>query len=88
VTLKVTNPLRLPEKFGWQYAKPTLVDTTGKELSWNRDLIDSATGTSVAEVPAGQPLTLQYAFTAERGRRLKTLTLSMNDGRTIVVNLP
>jgi hypothetical protein len=88
VTLRVTNALSAPEKFGWQYAKPALVDATGKELSWNSDLVDSATGkTVIAELPAGQAYILQYAFTAERGRALKTFTLAMNGGRTISVDL-
>ena len=88
VAVKVTNVLRAPEKFGWQYGKPTLVDAAGKELSWTKDIIDAATGKSVAaELPAGQPYVVQYAFTAERGLTPKTFTLAMNGGRTIVVQL-
>jgi hypothetical protein len=88
VTLKVTNTLRAPEKFGWQYANPTLVDASGKELSWSRDLIDSASGKSAGpELQPGQPYLLQYAFSAERGRTLKQFTLALNAGRTIVVDL-
>lgn len=88
VTMKVTNTLRAPEKFGWQYANPTLVDTAGKELSWSRDLIDSASGKSFGpELLPGQPYVLQYAFSAERGRVLKEFTLAMTAGRTIVVDL-
>ena len=88
VTLKVTNPLRAPEKFGWQYATPTLVDTSGKELNWSRDVIESASGKSAGpELAPGQPYLLQYAFTAERGRTLKEFTLALNAGRTIAVDL-
>ena len=88
VTLKVTNTLRAPEKFGWQYANPTLVDTSGQELSWSRDLIDSASGkTAGPELQPGKPYLLQYAFSAERGRTLKEFTLALNAGRTIVVDL-
>lgn len=88
VTLKVTNALRAPEKFGWQYASPTLVDTSGKELNWSRDLIDSASGKSAGpELLPGQPYLLQYAFSAEPGRRLKEFTLALSAGRTIVVDV-
>ena len=88
VTVKVTNVLKAPEKFGWQYGKPTLTDATGKDLSWPGDIIDTATGKSVAgELVAGQAYTVQYPFNAERGRSLKTFTLAMNGGRTIVVDL-
>lgn len=67
---------------------PTLVVTSGKELSWSRDVIDSATGKSVvSELPAGQAYLLQYAFSAERGRTLKGFTLATNGGRTITVEL-
>ena len=89
VTVKVTNALKAPEKFGWQYGKPTLTDATGKDLSWPGDIIDTATGkTVVGELAAGQSYTVQYPFNAERGRTLRTFTLAMNGGRTIVVNLP
>jgi hypothetical protein len=88
VTVKVTNTLRAPEKFGWQYANPTLVDTSGKELSWSRDLIDSASGkTAGPELQPGQPYLLQYAFSGERGRTVKEFTLALNAGRTIVVDV-
>jgi len=88
VTLKVINTLRAPEKFGWQYGKPVLVDAAGQELRWSSDLIDTATGQTVSgELPAGTPYVVQYAFSAEPGRTLKTFTLAMNGGRTIVVNL-
>ena len=89
VAVKVTNMLKAPEKFGWQYGKPTLTDASGKELSWTSDVIDTATGKSVSgELVAGQPYVVQYVFNAERGRALKTFTLAMNGGRTIVVDLP
>jgi hypothetical protein len=88
VTVKVTNMLKAPEKFGWQYGKATLTDTSGKDLNWTSDIIDTATGKSVVgELVAGQPYVVQYAFNAERGRALKTFTLAMNGGRTIVVDL-
>jgi len=88
VTVKVTNMLSAPEKFGWQYGKPTLTDVSGKELNWTSDVIDTATGKSVAgELVAGQPYVVQYAFNAERGRVVNTFTLAMNGGRTIVVDL-
>ena len=88
VTLKVTNALHAPEKFGWQYATPTLVDTTGRELAWSRDLIDSASGKSVdPELTPGKPYLVQYVFSAERGRTLREFTLALNAGRTIVVSL-
>ena len=88
VTVKVTNVLKAPEKFGWQYGKPTLTDASGKDLSWPGDIIDTATGKTVAgELVAGQPYTVQYPFNGERGRTPKTFTLAMNGGRTIVVNL-
>jgi len=88
VTLKVTNTLRAPEKFGWQYANPTLVDTSGKDLSWSRDLIETASGKSAGpELQPGQSYLLQYVFSAERGRTLKEFTLALNAGRTIVVDL-
>ena len=47
VTVKVTNGLRAPEKFGWQYATPTLTDLDGKELHWSSDVIDAGSGQSV-----------------------------------------
>ena len=88
VTLKVTNTLRAPEQFGWQYANPTLVDTSGKELSWSRDLIEKASGrTAGPELQPGQSYLLQYVFSGERLRALKEFTLAMNAGRTIVVDL-
>ena len=61
VTLTVTNALRAPEKFGFQYATPALTDLEGKELHWSGDLIDVDTGQAVAAgVGAGQtvPVTL------------------------------
>jgi hypothetical protein len=38
-------------------------------------------------MPAGQSFVLQYAFTGERGRALETITLAMNGGRMIVIDL-
>ena len=88
VTVKVTNVLKAPEKFGWQYGKPTLTDTSGKDLPWTSDIVDTATGKTVAgELAAAQPYVVQYAFNGEPGRALKTFTLAMNGGRTIMVGL-
>jgi hypothetical protein len=41
----------------------------------------------LGELVAGQAYTVQYPFNGERGRSLKTFTLAMNGGRTIVVDL-
>lgn len=88
VTLTVTNALRVPEKFGPQYATPALMDLEGKDLHWSSDLIDVATGQPVApELAPGKPYRLRYLFDAERGLTLKTFSLASNVGRTIVVAL-
>jgi hypothetical protein len=89
VTLKVTNVLKAPEKIGWQYATPSLTDTDGKTLSWNSDLIDTATGKTVgAELDPGRPYLLRYVFSGEPGRTLSVFTLTQaNGGRTIGVAL-
>lgn len=89
VTLKVTNVLKAPEKIGWQYATPTLADADGRTLSWNSDLIDTATGRTVgAELDPGKPYLLRYVFSGDPGRTLNIFTLTQaNGGRTIGVAL-
>jgi hypothetical protein len=89
VTLKVTNVLKAPEKIGWQYATPSLADTGGTALSWNSDLIDSATGKTVgAELEPGKPYLLRYVFSGDPGRTVNAFTLTQaNGGRTIAVAL-
>ncbi len=87
VTVKVTNALRVPANFGWQYATPTLVDVDGKQIGWKSDVIDSATGKSAGpELAPGTPYRLQYVFDAEPGRKLREFTLALPAGRTIVVD--
>lgn len=87
VTVKVTNALRAPTNFGWQYATPTLVDVDGKQIGWKGDVIDSATGKSAGpELAPGTPYRLQYVFDAEPGRKLKEFTLTFPAGRMIVVD--
>jgi alpha-tubulin suppressor-like RCC1 family protein len=87
VTVKVTNALRAPASFGWQYATPTLVDADGRQIGWKSDVIDSATGKSAGpELAPGTPYRLQYVFDAEPGRKLKEFTLASSGGRTIVVD--
>ncbi len=88
VTMTVTNALRVPEKFGWQYATPLLTDADGKELHWASEVIDAATGQPVApELAPGKSYHVRYVFDAERGRALKQFSLALNTGRTIVVPL-
>ncbi len=89
VTLRVTNALKAPEKFGWQYATPSLADSEEQTLSWNSDLIDTATGrTVVSELEPGKPYVLRYVFSGDAGRALKAFSLTQaNGGRTIVVQL-
>ena len=87
VTVKVTNALRAPASFGWQYATPTLVDVDGRQIGWKSDVIDSATGKSAGpELAPGTPYRLQYVFDAEPRRKLKEFTLAFPAGRTIVVD--
>lgn len=87
VTVKVTNALRAPASFGWQYATPTLVDVDGRPIGWKSDVIDSATGKSAGpELAPGTPYRLQYVFDAEPRRKLKEFTLALPAGRTIVVD--
>jgi hypothetical protein len=89
VTVRVTNALKAPEKFGWQYATPTLVDAEGKALSWNSDVTDTATGKTVgAELEPGKPYLVRYVFSGEPARTLKEFSLAFaNAGRTIRVAL-
>ena len=87
VTVKVTNALRAPASFGWQYATPTLVDAAGKQIGWKSDVIDSASGKPAGpELAPGTPYRLQYVFDAEPGRKLQEFTLALPAGRTIVVD--
>ena len=88
VTVQVTNAMRAPASFGWQYATPTLVDVEGRSIGWKSDVIDVATGKSAGpELAPGTPYRLQYVFDAEPGRRLKEFTLAWPAGRTVVVGV-
>jgi len=88
VTLTVTNALRVAENFGWQYATPTLTDADGKVLHWTSEVVDVASGQPAGpELAPGKTYQVRYLFDAERGRTLKTFSLALNTGRTIVVAL-
>ena len=80
--------LRAPEKFGWQYATPTLTDVDGKELHWSSDVIDAGSGQSVgSELAPGKAYSVRYVFDGEPGRKVKEFRLASNVGRTIVVDV-
>lgn len=78
-TFVFVNLTQLPNPLGFQYFTPRVIDSTRKEITWNRDILakdeDVTFGQSVAK---GEFVTVRYYFHVKDGLQ-DSLTFSLTD---------
>jgi hypothetical protein len=89
VTLKVTNRLMLPARWGWQYVTAELVGADGSVTKSFPDIIDQATDKSWSgDLAAGATVTAQFLFYPSGANRPTTLRFTMGTtGRKVEIGL-